>query len=39
MLLDLAPASRKQFKLDLGEPGPERGKARLMQSLDAVDDR
>lgn len=39
MLLDLAPESREQFELDLGEPEPERDRARLMQALDAVNDR
>ncbi len=39
MLLDLAPASREQFELDLGEQESERGRGRLMQALDAVKDR
>ena len=39
MLLDLAPESREQFELDLGEPESERDRARLMQALDAVNDR
>lgn len=39
MLLDLAPASRDQFELDLGEPESERDRCRLMQAVDAVNDR
>lgn len=39
MLLDLAPESREQFELDLGEPESERDRGRLMQALDAVNDR
>lgn len=39
MLLDLAPASREQFELDFDEPRSERDGSRLMQALDAVNDR
>ena len=39
MLLDIQPASREQFELDLGEPESERDRGRLMQALDAVNDR
>jgi DNA polymerase V len=39
MLLDLAPTTRERFELELGKEKSERACARLMQALDAVNDR
>jgi DNA polymerase V len=39
MLMDIQPASRQQFELNLGEPEPERDRSRLMVAMDAVNDR
>lgn len=39
MLLDLTPTTRERFELDLGKEEFERGRARLMQALDSVNDR
>lgn len=39
MLLDIQPASREQFELDLGEPVAERDRSRLMKAMDSVNDR
>lgn len=39
MLLDIQPASREQFELDLGEPVPERDRSRLMKAMDSVNGR
>jgi DNA polymerase V len=39
MLLDIQPASREQFELDLGEPIAERDRSRLMKAMDSVNDR
>ena len=36
MLLDIQPASREQFELDLGEIAPGRDRSRLMKALDSV---
>lgn len=39
MLLDIQPASREQFELDLGEVAPERDRSRLMKAMDSVNGR
>jgi DNA polymerase V len=39
MLLDIQPASRGQFELDLGEPVAERDRSRLMKAMDSVNGR
>ena len=39
MLLDIQPASREQFELDLGEVAPERDRSRLMKAMDSVNSR
>ncbi len=39
MLLDIQPASREQFELDLGEPVSERDRSRLMKAMDSVNGR
>ena len=39
MLLDIQPASREQFELDLGEPVAERDRSRLMRAMDSVNNR
>lgn len=39
MLLDIQPARREQFELDLGEPAAERDRSRLMKAMDSVNDR
>lgn len=39
MLLDIQPASREQFELDLGEPVAERDRSRLMKAMDSVNGR
>lgn len=39
MLLDIQPASREQFELDLGEPTAERDRSRLMKVMDSVNGR
>lgn len=39
MLLDIQPASREQFELDLGELVPERDRSRLMKAMDSVNGR
>src|SRR5450830_54119 len=39
MLMDIQPASRQQFELDLGEKEPARDRSRLMMAMDAVNDR
>lgn len=39
MLLDIQPASREQFELDLGEIAPERDRSRLMMAMDSVNGR
>lgn len=39
MLLDIQPASREQFELDLGESAPERDRSRLMKAMDSVNGR
>lgn len=39
MLLDIQPANRQQFELDLGEAEPERDRSRLMKAMDAVNER
>lgn len=39
MLLDIQPANREQFELDLGEPVAERDRSRLMQAMDSVNGR
>lgn len=39
MIMDIQPASRQQFELDLGEQEPERDRSRLMMAMDAVNDR
>ena len=39
MLLDIQPASREQFELDLGEPVASRDRSRLMKAMDSVNGR
>jgi len=39
MPLDIQPASREQFELDLGEPVVERDRSRLMKAMDSVNGR
>lgn len=39
MLLDIQPAHREQFELDLGEPVAERDRSRLMKAMDSVNGR
>ena len=39
MLLDIQPASREQFELDLGESVAERDRSRLMKAMDSVNGR
>ena len=39
MLLDIQPASREQFELDLGEIAPGRDRSRLMKALESVNGR
>ncbi len=39
MLLDIQPAGREQFELDLGEPVTERDRSRLMKAMDSVTGR
>lgn len=39
MLMELAPATREQFELDLGEAAADRDRAKLMMALDKVNDR
>lgn len=39
MLMDLQPEGRQQLELDLGESEEGRSRAKLMQALDAVNDR
>jgi DNA polymerase V len=39
MLLDIQPASREQFELDLGDPVAERDRSRLMKAMDSVNGR
>lgn len=39
MLLDIQPASREQFELDLGEPVTDRDRSLLMKAMDSVNSR
>ena len=39
MLLDIQPASREQFELDLGDTAAARDRSRLMKAMDSVNGR